>query len=317
MKNCLWLLTLSILFSLIACHPTERKLTIGYIQISQDASLDTARAGVFRALADSGFVPAKEIRVLDNNAQGDLAMINTILLSLQSQRVDLVITNGTPCMIAAMNAIRNVPVVFTVAFSPGQLGIEPVPDNLYGVFDNLNPVGFADLVTECIPSLKVIGIPYNNAEANAEYAKGVMKREFESRGITVLTVPVTSTNDLMQAVQSLAGRHVQAFVSAADNTVNMGLPVLAGIASKSKIPLFVSDPPQAEKGAAIGYGCSYYSWGYRSGQKAAALLKGTVATINRMEPNRDRDLVVNLNACANQGLTVPRSVLDKATKIIK
>lgn len=301
---------------LAACNPSQDKITIGYVQITQDPVLDAAKAGVFRALSDSGFVDGKNIKVLDNNAQGDLSLINTILQSLNSQNVDLIITNSTPCMLAATQAIRTTPVVFTVAFSPEQVGLKSTRANLYGVFDPLKVGEFTDMILECIPGLKRIGIPYNNAEPNAEYSVKVLSKEFSRRGITLITASVTSANDILQAGQYLASQQIDAMVVAADNTVYLGLPVLAKLASTEKIPLFVTDPLQAEKGAAIGFGANYDQWGYQAGLKAVDLLKGRVTSNPHIEPIIKYDLIINLKACSDQGLAVPETLTARATRII-
>ena len=310
------LLTFLILTILIACTPSEKKTTIGYVQITQDAVLDAARSGVFRALADSGFIDGQNIKVLDNNAQGDLSMINTILQSLISQNVDLIITNSTPCMVAAAQAVKSIPVVFTVAFGPEQLGMKTVPENLYGVYDPLKAAEFVDLMMECIPGLSRVGIPYNNAEPNAEYSVKVLSKEFARRGIVLLTTSVNSSNDILQAGQYLAGQHIDAMVAAADNTVYMGLPFLARVASDQKIPLFVTDPMQTEKGAAIGLGVNYDQWGYLAGLKAVEILRGRASIADRIIPLSGYDLSVNLQACTRQGLKIPDQVLKRATRII-
>jgi len=310
------ILCVAVMVTLAACQPAEKKITIGYVQITQDPVLDAAKAGVFRALADSGFIDGQNIKVLDNNAQGDLSMINTILQSLLSQNVNLIITNSTPCMTAAAQTIRNIPVVFTVAFSPEQIGLKTTPGNLNGVYDPLNVEEFVDLMMECIPYLKRIGMPYNNAEPNAEYSAKVLSKEFSRRGLALVTASVTSTNDILQAGQYLAGQQIDALVASADNTVYLGLPVLANLASGEKIPLFVTDPLQAEKGAAIGLGADYDQWGYQAGLIAVDIVKGRASSGNRIEPISNYNLIINRKACAEQGLLVPETVTSRATRII-
>jgi putative tryptophan/tyrosine transport system substrate-binding protein len=310
--------SVAVLISLFtACHPAPKKITIGYVQITQDPVLDVAKAGVFRALADSGFVNGENIKILDNNAQGDLSMINTILQTFLAQNVDLVITNSTPCMAASAQTIRKIPVVFTVAFSPEQIGMKTVPENLFGIFDPLSTEEFADVVMECIPGLKRIGIPYNNVEPNAEYSVKVLSKEFEARGIQLVTAPVTSTNDLIQAGEYLAGQHIDAMVAAADNTVYLGLPVLAKLASEKNIPLFVTDPMQTEKGASVGFGVDYDQWGYLAGLKAVEILKGRTLSLKHIEPILKNDLIINRKASDEQGLNLTDKVIGNATRIIE
>jgi len=312
-----WILTVaavSSLFVLSACSQGEKKIKIGYVQITQDEVLDTAKAGVFAALKDEGFVDGKNVKILDNNAQGDLSTIATIIQSLQSQGVDLIITNSTPCMVAAAQSVSNTPVVFTVAFGPEQVGMKSIPPNLYGVYDPLDARNYVSMMLECLPKLHRVGLPFNNSEPNAEYSAKVFSAEFERRGIAVVKATVNSANDLTMVGQYLTGQRIDVLIAAADNTVYMGLNALARIADESKIPLFVTDPHQARKGAAIGMGVNYQRWGYRSGQKAADILKGRAATA-KIEPIVETELLINKKACAAQGLIVPKSVLDKATAI--
>jgi putative ABC transport system substrate-binding protein len=301
---------------LASCQSGGGTVKIGYVQITQDPVLDQAKAGVFQALADSGFINGQNIKILDNNAQGDLSMINMILQSLLTQNTSLIITNSTPCMAAAAQTVRNIPVVFTVAFGPEQIGMTTVPENLHGIYDPLLTDKYADLLLECLPSIRRIGIPFNNAEPNARYSVEVLSKELESRGITIVTAAVNSSNEILQAGQYLAGQNIGALLVAADNTVYLGVPLLAKIAGEQKIPFFVTDALQTEKGAAVGFGVNYGKWGYLSGLKAVEVLKGRSTSGSRIEPIRVYDLIINRQACADQGLVLPESVLQRASRII-
>ena len=309
------IILLFLALGLTACNPGEQKITIGYVQITQDQVLDAAKAGVFRALSDSGFVDGVNIKILENNAQGDLSMINTILQGFISKNVDLILTNSTPCMSAAAYMVENIPVVFTVAFGPEQIGMKSAPANLAGVYDPLHSKEIIEMMKECLPGMHRVGMPYNNAEPNAEYAAKIMSEALNQTGIETITASVTSPNDILMAGQYLAGKDIDAFLVAGDNTVYMGLNALGKIASETDIPLFVTDPLQAEKGAAIGYGVNYDQWGYMSGLKAVDILKGRTPAI-MIEPIQEINLIVNLKAAQDQGITIPESVKDKALRII-
>lgn len=317
MNRIFFILSFATCVLLTACQPGEKKTTIGYVQITPDPVLDAARDGVFKALKDSGFIDGQNISILEKNAQGDLAMITMILQSFQSQNVDMVITNSTPCMIAAAQTIKGIPVVYTVAFSPEQIGLKNPPTTLTGVNDELRVKEIVDVMLECVPGLKRVGFPYNNAEPNAEYSAKVLDREFAARGIEVIHAAVNSTNDIMQTTQFLVAKHIDALVASADNTVYLGLNALTKIASENKIPVFVSDPMQTEKGAFIGIGPNYSDWGYQSGLKAVAILRGSKPSDIPMEPTRKYQMVVNKKAADAMGLVIPQSVLDRADKIIQ
>jgi putative ABC transport system substrate-binding protein len=304
--------------SFFSCNEKKGLKTIGYVQIAQDPSLDYAKNGFLKALKDSGYVDGENIKILDNNAQGDLSMIPTIIQNFISQNVDIIVTNATPCMMSASQLVKEIPVVFTVAFSPVDMGISPVPDNLYGTYDPYDVKSFADLILSLKPGLKKIGLPYNNTERNAEYSAKKMISEFSSRGIEVVTTSVTSPNDIQTAGNYLCDKNVEAIVVAADNVVNLGQGLLGKICNEKGIPLIASEPMNAEKGAAIGYGVNYTSWGYQSGLKAIDLLRGNVIPAEeKIEPLKDLMLLVNKTVLKKQNLVIPDSILKKAYKIIE
>ncbi len=306
------ILLLLLIRGISGCTPKDSVTTIGFVQIANDPVLDRARAGVLKALADSGYIEGKNLKIIYQNAQSDLSMVTTILQGFQSRGVRLIITNGTPCMTAAAHTITQIPVVFTVSFGPQQVGISTVPANLWGVYDPFHANLIADLIVASIPGIRKVGIPHNNAEPNAEYSAKRMKEALTDKGIEVISTSVTSVNDILMAGQYLAGQKVEALVLTADNTLYLGLNALAKEAEKHKIPIFVSDPLQTQKGASVGYGVDYDFWGYQSGLKAVEILKGGSLQQPRISPIENYQLIVNPKAARLQGLTLPEAVLKRA-----
>ena len=95
-----------VLILLVACAKEENRLyTIGIVQITQDPLLDEARKGVIDALEEKGFIEGKNIHIDYKNAQGEMSNIILILRKFISDKVDMVITNSTPCMVAAAKTI--------------------------------------------------------------------------------------------------------------------------------------------------------------------------------------------------------------------
>jgi len=317
MNRILSVFSIALIILMSSCQQGEKKITIGYVQISPDPVLDAARDGVFKALRDSGFIDGQKIKILEKNAQSDLSMITMILQSFQSQNVDMVITNGTPCMNAAAQTIKGIPVVFTVAFSPEQIGLKNPPATLTGIFDELRVKEIVDLMLECKPGIKRIGFPYNNAEPNAEYSAKMLDKEFAARGIEVIHATVNSTNDILQSTQYLIGKQIDALVAAADNTVYLGLNALTKIAAEHKIPVFVTDPMQVDKGAAVGIGADYSDWGYQSGLKAVEILRGKKPSETPIAAMKKYQIAINQKAAAAQGLVIPQSVVARADKIVQ
>jgi putative ABC transport system substrate-binding protein len=112
-----------ILTLLAACGSTAGgRPVIGYAQISSTAPLDDARDGFFRALADSGFIPDSTIKVIERNAQGDIATLMLIMNEFKQRGVDYVATVSSVATQAAMRVISSQPIVFGAVANPYIIG---------------------------------------------------------------------------------------------------------------------------------------------------------------------------------------------------
>lgn len=314
MRYIIIIILLSIVF--FSCEESDNLPKIGIVQLAEDPVLDMARLAAIKALEDAGYIDGKNIHIDYKNAQGEISNVIMILKSFQNSNIELLITNTTPCMSAAASNIKEIPIVFTVAFGPEQIGIK-APDNLHGYFDPLNMREFIKLINSCIPELKKIGVPYNPSEANAEYAAKRLVEACNEIGIKAITRPVNSPNDIIPAVQSLISEDVQALIATADNTTYLGLATIADLAAKSQIPLFVSDPSQVVKGAALGYGVNYEEWGKLSGEMAAEILINGKNHKPGIKPIEATRLVVNKSAAKRQGINIPDEIIKRADLIIE
>lgn len=306
---------LFVLFIISACNH-KKITTIGIVQIANDEVLDIARENLIQELSDNGYQDGKNIKIDYKNAQGEISNLYLILKDFQSKKVDLIITNGTPSMSAAAQAVKDIPIVFMVAFSPQQIGISKPPTNLCGVYDPLDMSSFLDCVLEFNPNIKSIGMPFNTSEPNAQYAAKLMKEECAKRNIALKLSPLTNTNDIQPLMKSLINMNVQAIVVAADNVVYSTLPYVANACNQAKIPLLVSDPNQCSKGATIGYGASYSNWGRESGKLAVEILKGKKPSELGIIKLSQLEIIINNKSAKSAGISIPQSLINKASKVI-
>lgn len=291
--------------------------TIGMVQITEDPILDLARNNVIAELCEQGFLEGQNIHIDYVNAQGEMPNIALIIKKFISSKVNMIITIGTPCMTAAAQMVRDIPVVFTVSFSPEQIGIKEVPPNLTGAYDTYEKDEFVRMIRACLPSLQRIGILYNPTEPNARYAAEKLREECVKQQIDLVELTVFSSNDILQAAQSLAQKHIQAFSIAADNTVYLAIDALIKVAEARRIPIFVADASQVERGACAGFGVDYSEWGRESGKIAAAIIRGKKPAEIPIKVLQNKIMCLNLKAAAAQGLVFPADILIKADRVIK
>jgi len=173
------------------------------------------------------------------------------------------------------------------------------------------------LFKEVSPGFKKLGTIYNAGEANSVVQINELKKAAPAFGITkIVEATAATTADVYAAANSLVGR-VDAIWICTDSTVVSSLGSVVKICEKNKIPLFGAEEGTVTKGSICAVGFSYYKLGETAGKIAARVLKGENPAIIPVAKAPLTDLFVNLGAAKRMGVTIPKAVLDRATKTLK
>lgn len=283
---------------------TEQTYTIGASQFVEHPSLDAAFEGFKQALADQGL----EVEYDFQSAQADQTNALTIAQSFSSDQVDLIFANATPSALTALQATKDIPIVFTSvtdAVSAGLVTAMDSPgDNITGVVDMhpdavKNTVQFIDQYFEGA----TVGMIYNTGEQNSVVQIESVKQAAEGTSLSVVERTVSTSAEVQQAATSLVGE-ADVFYIVTDNTVVSALESVVGVANEQDIPLVVGEPDSLARGGFATYGIDYYTIGYRSGEMAADILTG------EKQPNEiaveyppEMQLFINKEAATEQNIT--------------
>src|SRR5690625_1884011 len=142
--------------------------TISATQIVEHPSLDAAYEGFKAAIGDAGL----DVDYNHQTAQGDQNNVKPIADNFVADNVDLIFANSTPSAIGALNATKEIPILFTSVTDA--VGAELVAamdkpgDNITGVVD-LHPDGIEktiEFIDQYFPDANV-GLLYNAGEQNS------------------------------------------------------------------------------------------------------------------------------------------------------
>jgi len=282
-----------------------KEFNVGITQFAPHPSLDAATEGFKKALKDKGL----KVKFDEQNAQADMNNTQTIANNFVGDKVDLIFANATPSATAALNATKDIPIVFTSVTDPVGAGFVKSFDqpgkNITGTTDN-HPDATKktiNFITEEVKA-KNVGVIFNSGEQNSEVQVKEVKKLVEEKGAKLVEASVSNTSEVKQAAESLVGR-VNAIYIPTDNTVVTALDSVIAVANSKKIPLFVGELDSMKKGAVAASGFSYYDLGYQSGLMAAEILTGKKKPSEiPVELPKSLKLVINKKAAEAQGLTV-------------
>ncbi|MFL6559139.1 MAG: ABC transporter substrate binding protein [Bacillus sp. (in: firmicutes)] len=283
----------------------DKEFKVGITQFAPHPSLDAATEGFKKALKDKGI----KVSYDEQNAQADMNNTQTIANNFVGDKVDLIFANATPSATAALNATKDIPIIFTSVTDPVGAGLVESFDkpgkNITGTTDN-HPEATKKTISFITDEVKAknIGVIYNSGEQNSVVQVKEVKKIAEEKGAKLVEVSVSTTAEVKQAAESLVGR-VDAIYVPTDNTVVTALDTVIAVANSKKIPLFVGELDSMKKGAVAASGFSYFDLGYQSGIMAADILSGKKkASEIPVELPNSLKLVINTKAAEAQGLTV-------------
>ncbi|MFG6120579.1 ABC transporter substrate-binding protein [Thalassobacillus sp. B23F22_16] len=287
----------------------DEKVTIGVTQIVEHPSLDAAFEGFKEALAENGYVEGENVTYDVQIAQGDMNNAQSIANNFVGDKVDLIFANATPSAQSALNATKDIPIIFTSVTDPVGANLvssfEEPGDNITGTSDT-HPDAIPQTINFIVDELQPekIGVIYNSGEQNSTVQVDVIKEVLGDTNVELVPVSVSTSAEVKQAAESLVGR-VDAMYIPTDNTVVSALESVIDVAQKEDIPMFAGELDSVEAGAVAGSGFSYKDLGYETGEMAAQVLNGD------KEPSdipvsypKNLKLVINKDAAEAQGLEI-------------
>ncbi len=285
-----------------AADAADKEYVVGICQLMKHDSLDQATQGFTDALTAQMEAAGAKVTI-DSQVAGEAGLCTTVINTFTAKRVDLIMANATPALLAAANATTTIPVLGTSVTDYADTFAGNIPANVSGTSD---AVPFAEQAQMMIESLglvagDLVGVLYCTNESNSLIQYEAVKALFEAEGIQVKPYNFSETTELQGLTTSMASE-VKAVYIPSDNTVAANDAVVGTICTEKNVPVYTS------YGGAICYASlsiDYYQLGYETGLMAAQiLLEGKNPAdieIKTLTPT----VTYNAELCAQLGIEVP------------
>ncbi len=290
---------------------------VGISKIVAHPALDATEQGIQDELAARGITVAFDLQ----NANGDVNTAAQIANKFKTDDVDAVVAIATPTAIAAANAIKDRPVIFSVVTDPVGAGlvstVEHGQGNVTGLSDMTDVLSNLKLFVR-VAGIRTLGYVYTSSEANSASSLAEVEKACTALGLALVTQSINNSSEVKQAAEAIISR-VDGFYLSTDNTVFSALPALLAVARANKKPVFSSDTTGAtEGGCVIARGFDYYKAGRATGTILADVLEGKKPEnipVKFITDPSESDLLVDLDAAAACGITIPEDILSAASKV--
>lgn len=252
----------------------EKEIKIGVIQFTEHVALDRAREGFIEELKNLGI--DAEVEVV--NAQGDMSLIPTSAKKFEGEGVDMIYAIATPAAQGAQSAVSSeLPIIFNAVTDPQSAGLvesnEAPGANITGVSDSFSVETQINNFIELFPEAKRIGILYSTGEANSEAQIEQIKAFAETKNLEIVTQGISSTNEVGQAITSLASK-IDAYFAIQDNLASSAAATISQTLIQNKIPSLSGEEGPVENGMLLTDGIDYTVLGNEAAKIAQQIIEG-------------------------------------------
>ena len=237
---------------------------------------------------------------------------------------DVILTTGGDATERVLQAIRTVPVVFTVVPDPVGAGLVKRLSRPGG-----NATGFMQLEYSLsgkwLELLKQIAPNVNRAAVFRDPGItagigqfAVIQSVAPSVGVEVSPINTNDTTaDIELAVSDFAREPNGGLIATASASVITRRELFVSLAARHKLPAVYFNRDLVSSGGLISYGANFTDMYRRAAIYVDRILKGETPADMPVQAPTKYELVINLKTAKAQGLTIPPSVLARADEVIE
>jgi putative ABC transport system substrate-binding protein len=281
--------------------------------------LDAIRQG----LRELGYIEGKNIMIEYRYADGKVERLPELAAELMRLEVDLIITSSTPSVQAVKNASATIPIVFTSISHPIENGI---------VASFARPGGNAtgltilteeltgkrlELLKEAVPTVTRIAFlsDITNPTQPLEWKESLSAAQ--GLRLKLHPVGVRTGPDLDRAFEAALRERVQALITIPQPLLSNHRDRIVELATKTRLPAMYFAAEFADAGGLMSYSPVYRDLWRRAATYVDKILKGANPAELPVEQPKKFELVVNLRAAKQIGLTIPATVIARADRVIR
>jgi ABC-type uncharacterized transport system substrate-binding protein len=319
------------LFILTASLAAEAQLTgkiyrIGYLAAGWGSGTAYLRPlEAFRqGLRELGWVEGQNVLIEYRFAEGRLERLPGLAEELVRLKVDVIAASPTPAALAAKNATRTIPIVGMSLTEPVGVGLVASlarpGGNVTGVAYGFDTDIFGkqlELLKEVIPKVRRVAVLSNPGNSPAQpLIMSSVEGAARSLGLQLQLREARGPGEFEGAFAVMAKERAGALLVTGDPMFFLHRARLAELAVKNRLPSMSTQGQWVEAGGLMSYGPSFPDLYRRAATYVDKILKGARPADLPIEQPTKFELVINLKTAQALGLTIPRSLLQRADQVI-
>ena len=291
----------------------------------QPLSFISARFDAFRqGLRELGYVEGKNVVIEYLHSDGNQDRLPAVVAELLRRRQpDIIVTGGSQATRAAKEGTSTIPIVMAQDNDPLGAGFVATLSRPGGNVTGLANLAAElsgkqlELLKEILPKLARLAVLSNTTEPGSPHAVKSTDAAARGFGVQLFYMDVQAPGDIEPAFDAASNKRAEALLVMPSPVTNSQRKQIVLLAAKSRLAAIYPRAEYVEDGGLMMYGVNTIDLFRRAAIFVDKILKGAKPADLPVEQPTTFDLLFNLKAAKQIGLTIPPNVLARADKVIK
>jgi len=275
-----------------------------------------------RGLRDFGFEDGRNVSIEIRSADGKPERLNEAAADVARAKADIIVTSGTDATRSAQQATRTIPIVTIVGGDPVAIGFAKSLARPGGNVTGLTSAAAAialkqlELMRELLPVASRMAVLWRVQNPAHQSTVKALEAAGRSMGIQVVAVSA-SAGELERAFAAVADVRADGVVMLGDSVFLHERDKILRLAAQTHTPAVYFRADFTERGGLMSFATDTNDLYRRTASYVDKILKGAKAGELPMEEPSRFELVINLKTAQALGITIPKSMLVRADRVIE
>jgi putative tryptophan/tyrosine transport system substrate-binding protein len=296
--------------------------TIGFLGAGTLSAWSRRVASFVQRLRELGWIEGHTIAIEYRWADGSTGRLPNIAAEFARLKVDVIVTAGTPSVIAAKQATSVIPIVFATAGDPVSNGLVATlarpGGNVTGLsVQDVDLTGKRlELLRELVPRLSRLAILTNIGNPVHILQREEVRTMARALGVEVIILEIRRADDIPPAFETLKNG-ADALYIPPDPLVISELNRINALVLSARLPTMHGSGEYVEAGGLMSYGPNFPDLFRRAADYVDKILRGAKPGDIPVEQPTKFNFVINLTTAKALGLEIPPTLLALADEVIE
>ena len=296
--------------------------TIGFLGPNTHSAASEWLAAFAQRLRELGWIEGRTVAIEYRWAGGRKERAAEIAAEFVQLKVDVIVTQSTPAVLAAKQATSVIPIVIASAGDPVGTGVVTSlarpGGNITGLSGQATDTAAKrlELLREVVPHLRRLAIMSNVGNPFNALEMEEVQAAARALGLGIAALEIRRGEDIAPAIETLKGQ-VEALYVGGDPLLIANQTRINTLALGAKLPTISIFRDHVVAGGLMSYGPSFTDLYRRAAEFVDKILRGTKPADLPVEQPTKFHLALNLTTAKVLGLTIPESFLLRADEVIE